>query len=363
MTQCVLERPVRQHGTFVLPEIASDVPFILGDRHLSEMLLAKFSLAAERAGMQYPGGKYTNLQDVIAKQLQGWIDQNVSKDALELLAGNPSVEVSNTGLKFFMISASALQTFRLKPVVEALEAVKPGLGWFVADVITSSSGNGMNVYGPSLMGYRAEAMFYGATSDAEFAKMIAEEGGDSEPESEDEILAVLRDNEENFPCYPSDVLSNVGGHAHLLGWGHELKQERPKILDLKRATRAIKGLDMPQNLRSCVEQAIALKRLYDRDKTGEYCWNGEDDADQLGAVFMLAWDDPYLLYELVEHEETDMMNSGTGMECLLRLNVPAEALECEFDQLARKIRAYFEQWSALGKLMRHFYEEGNQDED
>lgn len=361
MNPSVLERPVRQHGTFVLPEIASDVPVILGSKHLPEMLLAKFSLAAERAGMQYPGGKYTNLEDVVAKQLQGWIEQNVSKDALELMAGSPSITASDSGLSFFMNAESSLRTFRLKPVVESLEAVKPGLGWFVSDVIASSSGKGMNVYGPSLIGCRAEGFFYGETSDEGLARAIASENGEQEPETDEEVKTVLQDNAENWPFYPSHVLEDVEGHAHLLGWDAKDGKKRSQYLTVKSVQRALKKLDMAPNLRACVEQAVQLKLAYDRDKDHDYAWCYDDDAEPIGGVFFLAWDSPDILYEMVEHEETELLNGGTGTDCLMRLHISSDAVEGDFDQLARKIRVYFEMWSALGKLMRHFYEEGNQD--
>lgn len=351
MKSSVLERPVHQHGTFVLPAIASDVPTTIGTLAGAERLLASFALAAEKAGFPLPGGEFTSVESTVKLQLQAWLDEMVKPIAGQLIVGSPTIEVSDHSITFAMEARSNLGLYRLKPVFEALEAKVEGLGWYVYNVISSSPGHGMNIYGPSLMGYQAGGFLEGAESDEEFVTELFLMENSESPLPED-IPALIEQARESYAYLPSDVLANVENHRQLLGWSTEGKG--PRQLDFKRVKAILKTSNLPRRLRQCVEDAVELDRLYRADKERAFCWDGSDDAEPIGAVCFLAWDDADLLIDMVEHYEQDQYNNGCGMECLARITVMADAPQEEIKQLARHVRAYFERWNGLAKVLGHF---------
>lgn len=351
MESTLLERPVRQHGTFVLPGIASDVPLTLGTLSNAYQLLARFSLAAEQAGFELPGGDFINVESTVKQQFQGWLDKQITPTAHQLLGGQPNIEVNDQQVLFYMQAPSNLEVVRLSPVIEALEAKVPGLGWYVNHVIEQAPGHGMNIYGPSLMGYQAMYYLQEAESDEEFVIARYEEEHGEPPASED-IPKLTEQYRQDHAYFPSDVLAQVGGHCHLLGWSTGLN--KVKRLSSRQAMRAVKTATLSKALQQCVQDALDLDRLFRRDKERTFCWDGSDDVEPMGAVCFVAWDEFSLLAEMAEHYEQDLYNGGQAIEWLTRLSVSASASPEELKQMARHVRSYFERWNALGKLLSNF---------
>lgn len=353
MESIAIERPApKAHGTFVLPQISLEVPLVIGGESLAHQILAKFSLAAEKFGMALPGGDLPKVEDIVQKQLQDWLDIQIGINARKCLNGQPHVVASMDEIEFFMRASSNLELLKLKPVIDALEAEVPGLGWYVVDVIERSAGRGINLYSPSSMSHYAYYYFNGAESDEEFVKDRRAEEGEDDP-SPDELTALIKQAKDDYGYLPSGLLESVDGHAHLLGWtAADVKQKR-KHLKKRQVIALLKSVKLADELRQCVTDAIVLDRLYSKDK-GVYCWDNSDEVEQIGAACFIAWDNADMLMELVQHHEEDIYNSGTAFECLYRLNVAAGAMPGEFEQMARRMRAYFDQWNALGNLLAHF---------
>lgn len=361
MKSIALERPVpKAHGTFVLPQISSEVPLVIGGESIAHQTLAKFSLAAEKFGMDLPGGDIPKLESIVQMQLQGWLEKQIGANARACLSGRPQITASSSGIEFLMGAVSNLELLKLKPVVEALEAKVPGLGWYVVRVIERSNGRGISIYSPMAMSYHCHSNLNGSESDEDFVKDMRAMEGEDEP-SPEELPELIEQAKSDYGYLPSTVLGSVDGHAHLLGWSAPDKKPGPKRLKTKQAAYLLKSADLPDGMKQCVSDAIALDRLYSKDK-GAYIWDNSEDEEQIGAACFIAWNDPELMFELAGHYEEDSYNSGTAMECLCRLKVATGATPAEFETMARLMRAYFDQWNALGNLLVHFHDpKGNED--
>ena len=357
MKSIALERPVpKAHGTFVLPQISSEVPLVIGGEFMAHQSLAKFSLAAEKIGMALPGGPFSELEKIVQEQLQSWLDKQIGTNARDTLRGQLALLADSDGIEFFMKAVSDLELLKLKPIIVALEAQVEGLGWYVVDVIELSHGRGIGLYSPASMSHHSYHYFSGAESDEEFVmEMRAQEGEDDDP-SPDEMAELIEQAKNDYGYLPSGMLDSVDGHAHLLGWATPEGKPKRKRLKTKQVVSLLKKTDLPDALRQCVADAIALERVYKTCK-GAFIWdnsNDEVETDQIGAACFIAWDNADMLFELVQHYEEDTYNSGTAIECLCRLKVSAGATSEEFEKFARLMRTYFHQWNALGNLLVHF---------
>lgn len=356
MKSIALERPVsKAHGTFVLPKISSEVPLVIGGEFIVNQSLAKFSLAAEKMGMELPGGDFPKLEKIVQAQLQGWLDKQIGANARDTLRGQPLIITTPDEIEFFMRATSDLELLTLKPVIDALEAKVPGLGWYVVDVIEQSHGRGIGLYSPASMSHHSYYYFSGAESDEEFVKEMCAQNGEDEPTPE-ELPGLLEEAKNQYGYLPSGMLESVDGHAHLLGWATPKGEPKRKHLKRKQVTALLKSVDMPESLLKCVTDAIALESAYKKYK-GAFSWDNSNDRDELdpiGAACFIAWDDADLLLELIQHFEEGTYNSGTAVECLCRLKVATGATPGEFEHMARLMRAYFDQWNALGNLLVHF---------
>lgn len=355
MKSKALERPVsKAHGTFVLPKISSDVPLVIGNESVAHQALAKFSLAAEKIGMELPGGDIRKLEGIVQKQLQDWLDKQIGANARKCLSGKPLIAADSNEIVFFMQAVSNLELLKMKPVIEALETAVPGLGWYVVDVIERSHGRGISLYSPSAMSHHSYYYFSGAESDKEFVTEMRAQEGEEEP-SDEELAELIEQARNDYGYLPSSMLESVEGHGHLLGWASPDGKQKRKHLKKRQVAVLLKSTDLPDGLKQCVSDAIALDRIYSKDK-GAYCWDNSDDEEQIGAACFIAWDDPGMLFELAGHHEEDAYNSGTGIECLCRFKVNTGATPAEFEQMVRLMRTYFDQWNALGNLLVHFIE-------
>ena len=309
MKSTALERPLpKAHGTFVLPRISSEIPLIYGGDAMAEQGLAKFSLAAEKFGFELPGGEIPKVESIVQRQLQAWMDKHIGANARACLVARPVIYANATEIEFFMQAQSDLELLKLKPVIEALEAEAPGLGWYVVEVIERSAGHGINLYSPSAMGYHAYGQFHGAESDEDFVREMYDMNGEGEP-SPEQLATFLAEAKESYSYLPSSVLESVDGHAHLLGWTSHDGKSAPKRLKARQVSRSLRASTLPPELQQCVLDAIALDRLYSKNKH-VYTWDGEDD--QIGAACFVGWSATDLMFELAEHYETDCYNCGGG---------------------------------------------------
>lgn len=349
-------------GTFVLPELAATIPAVIGRMAHQNQALARFALAAEKAGILLPGGQFDDIDPVVVRQWNAYFEAALDGAAKTALSGRPVIFVDDEHFGIRIQPVSNLNAYRLKPVVEALEKRVPGVGWFVVDVLNAVNGHGLTIYDSAKLGYEAENYFYGQHSDRDAAVEMAgqEDDGDFDPKNaSDEEIATFLDG--FFSFYPSDVIKSVDGHKHLLTW-LEKGEKGPKKATRRDVQRALKMGKLKGNLKRVVLEALELEALLRRDK--DHCFNAfhaldGEVSDLIGATCFIAWDDPTFLFEMVQHSEESAYNSGETEEMLALRYIDLSAEQKEFDQLALDFKAYLECWSTLARLVKNFplYEE------
>lgn len=345
----------RTHGTFVLPEIHSEIPSSFGKDFIRKQALARFALATEQIGIPLPGGDFTSIEKILARQWQHYLGETLNEHAKTHLKVLPEIIATDASLEVIMTARSELNTYRLKPIVEKLEKIVPGLGWYVQETISRVRAHGIEIYDSLLMAYALEYNYEGAETDEEYVRLLMENEGEESEDQEitDEVMARYK---ESYSWFPSDILKELDGHRRLLGW-MPLKgtgEVRTRTLSRRQAINALRNRRLKGKLRECVNDAIHLDRLLAADKKSDFHWHEIDDADLIGAACFIAWDRPNLLWEQIEHHETNLYNGGMAYEALGKASISIDADAAEIKKLAREMRAYFERWNALGKLLSHF---------
>ena len=358
MTPIALERPMKPHGTFLLPDLSPEVPTFIGTQALAFEVLAKFCLAADKVGMGLPTQDPNKLEVFAQQQLQSWIASQIGKNARATLVGQPSLALDDDKLEFRMNAESRLPLMQMKSVIEALENHAPGLGRYVVDVIESCHRSGVPLYSPLAMGWHTEYTFHGQTTDLDF---LAETGDHENLDdlSPKEITALIEKESENYGFMPSDVLKSVDGHAWLLGWFSDKGPQRLKALRTKRVREILRSREISPSLRNCVKNTIEVERLFKRNRN-KFHWHSENQVgdtnedEQLGAACFLLWKDKKYAYELASGFEQNLYEAGMAAECLCRFSVAFTANDLEILKFVRLIRDYIEQWNALGELLAQF---------
>ncbi|HEX2543449.1 MAG TPA: PRTRC system protein F [Ramlibacter sp.] len=342
-------------GCLCLPAIGARVPARLARDDIRQRQLARFARAAVRCGLPLPPGAFSDLAHVVTAQWSAYLAQRYPTHTFDALAGAPVVEIDDHGLRVVIHAQSHLNAYQLQPVIAPLEAQAPGLGWFVESVLAQASAHGLQVYDMGMAGYMLE-VFHGDLddfSDAAYARAILREQGDTVPDGP--IPAgTLEELRAQYGFWPSDLLAEVGGHAHLLGAWHEGQPKR-RVLAARAAHRWLRThREHPGAV--VVDAALRLRRAFANDRDRAFLWQGQDDGTEtLGAMCFLAWDSPELLFEAVQHWEENQYNGGMAVEAFARSGVlPAEASDTELQALVRSLRAYLHRWALLAQLLAHF---------
>jgi len=360
-------RPARSNARSLLslPAISSEVPANLERGNSRSQLLARLVLAGEAERLKLPGGEFKHVNDVLAHQWMQYAD-SVSPELGKLLPAHPEVVVTDDALLVTMVAQANLPTFFLKDMVESLEKVSAGLGWFVVEVMTSACGSGMAFYDLRVVTYHMESRFYDLDefTDQCFARMLlCEEGSrdydDEEPVS-DEAVNQLR---EQYPFWPSQLLEAAGGHARLLGHrstSSDMKAQ-PHVPQMKPAMvqKWIKANHEHPQL-ECVKAALALhKQLSKKDATAFVFDSSYDELEAIGAMCFVAWEHPEMVYEAAGHAEEYAYNGNGAVEAVGRKVIPLEnaATDGDLSQLVTEFKAYINAWHLFEKLMSHFPKE------
>jgi len=343
-------------GCFLLPAFDEQVPVALGSEHLRARLLAKFAEISAEQGVPLPAGAdYRCLEKVVAAQWQQYVD--AASGGQPIVSGKPTVVVRDDCIGFRVDALSNLNVFQLKPVIMALENSRTGLGWFVFSVLDDCRSHGHEFYDMCLAAYVLDP-HHGEldefTDEAYVRHLINYEGLDDV--SKNEITPqVIERLKPDYSFWPSDVLKTVDGHAHLLGRGRA-----PKPLSAPGAKRWLAD-HARHRFASVVHLAAQLKAEFAADRDRAFVWNRsltdhDDDVQPIGAAGVLAWDDPSLLIELVQHHEEYAYNGSGGVEEYARSLLQGTDLEGDagLRKLVRDAKRYFKRWGLINRLLTHF---------
>ena len=301
-------------GCFLLPVFDEQVPVAMGSEHVRERLLARFAKISAEGGVPLPAGAdFRSLEKVVAVQWQQYVDAAFGDRTF--VAGMPTVVVRDDCIGFRVDALSNLNVFQLKPVITALEQSRRGLGWFVLSVLDTCRSHGHEFYDMCLAAWVLDP-HHGEldefTDEAYVRHLINYEGLNdiSENEITPQVIERLKPD---YMFWPSDVLETVDGHAHLLGRGRA-----PKPLSARSAKQWLAD-HARDPFSSVVQLAAQLKAEFAADRDRAFVWNRsltdqDEDIQPIGAAAFLAWDDPALLLELVQHHEEYAYNGGGGVE-------------------------------------------------
>ena len=358
--------PPAPSGCLCLPTLDDAVPQRLGQERLRQRALARFALAARRAGVPLPAGNFAGIEEVVAAQWNAFLARHHPPGSVDALAGTPVVEIDDGALRVVVHAQQHLNAYRLQPVIERLEAQARGLGWFVEGVLTQASAHGLQIYDMRMASYMLE-VFHGdlpAFTDQAYARALLQAQGDAADDAADpvpaETLAALRTQ---YGFWPSELLADVGGHGHLLAPWHTPEAARPRVMGAPAVARWLRRHGTHASA-GVVHAAWRLQRALRRDRERAFVWNcAHDEAEPLGALCFLAWDAPRLLFEAVQHFEENQYNGGLAMEAFARHVLPLpEADDRQLQHLARSTVGYLRRWALLAQLLAHFpvWEDGDE---
>ncbi len=350
-TQAMAQDPMSQ-GCFCLPTIDADIPVDLDQGLKRREILSRFASAAVSAGVKLPEGQFKTIEQVVQAQWQQFTDSGFPAGSFRKLAGGPVVEINDERIEVTITSKSTLCAFQLKPVVEALERSEPGLGWFVESVVSSASCFGHELYCMGHVAYMLENQFWNLdefTDDAFARAMLMEEGTDP---PDGPIPAETMDRlKEEYSYWPSNILAEVDGHAHLLSWGR-----RPKGMSKPADAKRWLASHPKHRHAKTVELAVQMHQLF-RRADREFTWSSQDDdTETIGALAFIAWDDPQLLFEAVSHHEECQYQGGQAIEAFARCQVKlsTESIDADLRRMAKATANYMTRWALLEKLLSRF---------
>ncbi len=224
-------------GCFYIPAIDAAIPDKLCQDVKRGQMLARFATVAADAGVPLPEGTFLSIEEVAAAQWQQWFQRSFPADAFRGLVGAPVLRVTDEVLQVVIGAKSNLDVYRLKPVIEKMESTAPGLGWFVHSVINLASCHAHEIYDMSRASYMMDAYYWDMDefSDEAYARLVMQHEGQDPPNGPipPETLAQLRTE---YRYWPSDVLKDVDGHAHLLGHVPAPNYVKPPTLTPAKAT-------------------------------------------------------------------------------------------------------------------------------
>ncbi|TWO71491.1 PRTRC system protein F [Caenimonas sedimenti] len=357
-------------GCFCLPALDEAIPTELTNERGRRRSLARFAQASEKIGVPLPSGTFTSIEQMLEAQWSGYATSVFAHLSEELAPAKPYVTVRDDRLEVAIGACSGLSVYRLKPVIEALEAAEPGIGWFVHSVLDKCRVHGHEIYDLALAGY----VFYGHIdmhefTDEAYARALLWEEGVEPPEDGPLPPDQIEEMRGNYGMWPSDTIADAGGFKHLYGYvavetgpksARGETDRRPKVASDTKVRQWLRANGGHQ-LQPAVDVALRLKTALAMDKDRAFVWHSPrdpyqgEDWDPMGALALLTWDDPGLLIEAVEHHEQNLMNGGQAIEAFARTSLPLSAATrlTKLVDLASDTKQYLQRWSLLAELLSH----------
>ena len=359
------------HGLFALPAISQEIPVVIEEASERSRVIARFALASEAQGLQLPGGNFTRLEEVVAQQWNLHLE-SIADHFGETLLGCPSLVVTDEDMTVLINARAGIDTFRLKPVIEALEQSLPGLGWFVADVLGSARCTGLFFYDMTMVAYHLDYRLSDLDefSDQAYARVILAEEGDREYEDETEVPPEqIEEMRQSYQFWPSQILEAVGGHVHLLGLGGIAISKKTASIPRKRLSKARVRKWLKENAEdtgaSCIRAALDLSKALEAKDSPDFSFYVRgDDVESIGAMCFVAWDDPEMVWEAAGHAEEMAYNSGDVVEAYARKTYPliGGITDQQLAELVKDTLGFLNRWHLFEKLVSHFPSARDDDE-
>lgn len=337
-------------GAWCLPSLSPLVPLRVQDgASKANSSLAKFILAAHSAGIPVVGENFTDLQVTVTQQWGAYLRHNGDSD--NSLPMELSIETHPGLVHVEVTPQSVIPLFRLKPMVEKLNAHHEGLGWW-AWFLVEEAGFCYPMYSFSFQRHSAYfAGWFDGDSDEEAADAIRQDHG---------VNGTLSELQEQFSgVWPSHFAEAAGGH----GWMYSVKegafQHRPRRMSQKEVEEVLKAC-RDTEIQALVTAGLTLCKATSRKRIGEWDqYHGLvpeghelEGLEPLGSTCFVVWDSPEVCMEVVEHSERWLQESEYR-ESLRTWRISTDDPKAMRNGV-RALKAFIDLHSHLGKFMSFF---------
>jgi len=345
-------------GIFTIPSISAEVPRVISKAGKRGRVLAQFAEASKAAGVPLPAGHFASIEEVVGAQWQQLIDKAYPNDT-SVLGGAVEVVITDEKLVIWSRPSTNLNVFQAKPVVERLEALMPGLGWYAYKAVTWAHRDGLGLYDLEVVmhyGLPFSLDDLGEFTDESYAEYILLNHENRRVDAiTPEVIAELRGE---YAFWPSDILAELDGHGHLL---HAPGCDQPELA----TDRAVSSWLRKNVSHPDWAMVQSLRDLHAQWKTKSnrpgFCLRPteEDDDyhDYIGATGFIAWNDPGMLLETAGHFEQNAMAGEYAGEAVgvNFLNFDGDHIsDKDLRDFARDFVDYLKKRHLLAKCLSYF---------
>lgn len=331
-------------GTFCLPKFHDAVPLdLLSGSSLSSKTLAKFALTS---GIKLPEGSFTTVIDATQKQWEGYF-KGLQESAL-----CPNL--------YFLVNATSdyvdvsihptgdINAFYLKPLVERLNGIENGLGWWVYDFFYRVG----CYYCMYNMNRLQDIISYDARMDATTdAEQL--ENYNSWYDTEFEAIEEFRKEYEDY--FPSDLVKCVDGHGWMLNFREGEFQVKPPVFNLDENYSDVEGL------LNDADKAFLLKALKLKEMTkicsdqifGEVPdFDDECSQDILGATCFMFWNESSEFHQIIDDYERHLQEGGEYRDSLMTFRINPNDDDATQKGIVA-IKSFFDMHCQMGELFAY----------
>jgi PRTRC genetic system protein F len=340
---------------FALPGLAAEIPMIITVGGDHDVLAAKFILASEDAGVPLPTNTKGSLLEVLGRQWQQYIQSKTSDLNRDYRGVEMSIVLGAETLALSLRTEEVVRTYRVKPLVQRLERIKPGLGWYVYHLIGGIYSRGLHYMDMGWYSWFTDRYGSCPETDEELAQAILEEQFYDETDYLPFDVKRMEEYKEALsdfmPAWPSDVIKAVDGHAHLAGLskGKGIKV-KPKNLTKTAFKRLAADKTLPRKVREALNAAKALEAQIDKIEAGVLT---PEDGDRV-PLFLLAWNQPHIMWNIANSMLDDSMNGGVLEYDLAIQKVTADSTQSDLKAMAMNFINLIDLYRATLKLLEHF---------
>lgn len=333
----------------------------MGDK-VTEQILANLALEAHAHGVALPGGKFTTIQKTLQAQ---WNTSIAAACGSHLpLSIHMGFSVSQTALKVQISPTGNLAVLRMKPVVDALNKARKGLGWWVFEAASAATQDRYPIY---RVQDAADFLEYNHYAGAHFNDESFIEEYNQSSGGEEDLTREQMEQELNF-FWPSDLIKAVDGHTWMLArMEHDPAThkrsplgKKPYIATLNEVQKFLKGR-APKELKTIVADFLALLHELARPDSlmkDTAAPHHEDDdyeygAECIGASCALVWNDEDMVLDLIQHHEVEMQEHGEYEEIHIEFKADPSN-QVSVSRLVQSIKDFVTRHAAIGKALSHF---------
>lgn len=353
--------PGNQGGMWVLPMFSAEVPMQISQGDSKKSSLADFMLLAHKKGIRIPDSIYTTTTEVLTQQFSGYAKEQLKDLSIELPL-DVSIDVVDSRIELAGHATERQQkVFQLKGPVERLNALAPGLGWFISETISHSHRVGLPTYEPNRVASCVQQIWFDAQTDREVA---AEVHGIEEADVTDEDIEQAR-NERTF--MPSDLLASVDGHKNLLSWSQS-EEERAATRSMRPpdVRACLDKLSLTDSDRSLVQSALAFLDSIDVKKRNSLIapngWFEHEEEllcqgmEPVGSLAFIVWEDSEVTFEAVNHYEEYVMNGEGALTQVVGIRVELDEPK-SWAPFIDAFKLYIKRYAAFSKFIGALPEE------